>query len=208
MSTSPPASPRATLIQSIVDMPSAGFVRERFFDCIPVLFGNDRNSFLEWKTRLATLIEVDPACVIVVGSAALGVSLNPKKGFSVFGPGSDVDVGIVSQHHFSVSWRFLRSQGIRRTRLDVRTRLAWDEHVSRYIYWGTIATDRLLGVLPFGKGWLRALSEMSRTMPTQGRDINLRIYADHEALRAYLIMSVERAKTELITGGQDDAALS
>ncbi len=77
--------------------------------------------------------------------------------------------------------------GARRTRLDPRTLRAWNDHVTRYIYWGTLATNRLLGVLPFGKRWLAATTHMASIEPSLGRTVNLRIYADHDSLRAYHI---------------------
>lgn len=83
--------------------------------------------------------------------------------------------------------------------LTKKTRNAWDEHVTRYIYWGTIATDKLLGVLPFGLAWLRATSAIAQLEPTKGRDVNLRIYADYEALRAYQTQSVKAARDSLYT---------
>ena len=40
---------------------------------------------------------------------------------------------------------------------------------------------------------------MSRQAPTIGREINLRIYADYESLRAYQVHSVTRAREEVLT---------
>lgn len=116
--------------------------------------------------------------------------MNPSKNFKPFDENSDVDVAVVSPHHFALGWRYLRMNGARRLRVDTRTRIAWDEHVKRYIYWGTIATDRLLGVLPFGLEWLQAITTMAQQQPTLGRAVNLRIYADYDSLRAYHIQGV------------------
>src|SRR5436190_1208070 len=98
----------------------------------------------------------------MVGTSAIGVSLNPRKFFKVFDQGSDIDVAVISSYHFTIAWRFLRAQGHRRTHVDAKTRIAWNEHVNRFIYWGTIATDKLLGILPFGKEWLSAVNQMTR----------------------------------------------
>ncbi|MBX3308124.1 MAG: hypothetical protein KF751_18920 [Nitrospira sp.] len=182
------------------EMNSSEFVSEYLFDRISHIFGHDRALYVQWKCKLGGLVEVDPACLKVVGSAGLGMSLNPSKGFRVFDEKSDVDVAVVSHYHFTASWRFLRANGHLRTHVDEKTRIAWDEHVRRYVYWGTIATDRLLGILPFGKQWLQAINEMNRLAPTLGRDINLRIYADYEALRAYQVHSTTRAREEVLTG--------
>jgi hypothetical protein len=176
---------REALIESLRSKTPAAFVESHLFDCIPAVFAGDRDVFVAWKRDLAAKIEVDPACITVVGSASVGASLNPSKNFKLFDDESDIDVAVVSPHHFSIAWRYLRMNGARRLRVDSRTRIAWDEHVKRYIYWGTIATDRLLGVLPFGLEWLKATSEMGQVLPTQGRSVNLRIYADFDSLRAY-----------------------
>ncbi len=181
---------RETLIESLRTESPVAFVDNHLFDRIPVIFEDDRSLFIRWKRLLAEKIEVDPACITIVGSAAIGTSLNPNKNFKQFDHTSDVDVAIISPYHFTTAWRYLRMNGGRRLRVDARTRIAWDEHVSRFIYWGTIATDRLLGVLPFGLQWLTALSKMAQQAPTLGRSVNLRIYADYDSLRSYQLLAV------------------
>ncbi len=194
-------------MSAIEALSAAEFISQYLFDRVPYVFGNDRKSFLSWKGDLAKDIEVDPACITLVGSSAVGISLNPYKGFKSFDSGSDVDVGVISPYHFTVAWRFLRTQGHRRTHVDAKTRAAWNEHVTRYIYWGTIATDRLLGVLPFGRQWLGALTTMAQIAPTVGRDINLRIYSDYESLRAYQVWSAQRAREDILTKGGANASI-
>jgi hypothetical protein len=189
---------REDILKAIRDSPPQDFVAEYLYDRIPFIFGDDRATFISWKHRLGEIIEVDPCSLSLVGSAALGVSLNPDKNFKVFDHLSDVDVAVISHYHFTVSWRFLRTNGHLRARLDPKSLVAWDDHVKRLIYWGTIATDKLLGILPFGKQWLGAVNAMARLDPTFGREVNLRIYADYESLRAYQIQSVRRARDELL----------
>lgn len=179
--------------------PTDKFVRDSLFDRVPHVFGGNRKAYIHWKSLLAQSLEVDSACLSFVGSSALGISLNPNKGFKSFDDESDVDVGVISHYHFTVSWRYLRTQGHRRLHLDAKTISAWDEHVTRLIYWGTIATDKLLGILPFGAQWLKALSHMATVSPTVGREINLRIYADYESLRAYQELSARKARDEILS---------
>lgn len=157
----------------------------------------NRSAYVAWKRELGSKIDVDPACITIVGSAALGCSLNPSKNLKPFDDGSDVDVAVISGHYFSVAWRYLRMNSIRRLQVDLRTRNAWDEHVDKYVYWGTIATDKLLGVLPFGLEWLKAKSHMSSIAPTKQHDVNLRIYTDYEALRTYQTISAKRVRDSL-----------
>ncbi|NTW88669.1 MAG: hypothetical protein HGB26_06005 [Desulfobulbaceae bacterium] len=173
------------------------FLENYLFDRVPSLFQDDRSLYVTWKRELAKRVDVDPACVMLVGTAATGVSLNPIKGFKHFDEQSDVDVAVISSYHFNEAWRFLRLNGARRLTVDPRTKNAWDEHVKKYIYWGTIATDRLLGILPFGLKWLKAISELALMKPTEGRDINLRIYADFDSLRFYQTNSVRAARESI-----------
>lgn len=187
---------REDLIQSLRDNTPAVFVETHLFDRIPAIFDGDRSLFVNWKRDLAKRIDVDPACITIVGSAATGASLNPFKNFKPFDAESDVDVAVVSPHHFTIAWRYLRMNGARRLRVDVRTRNAWDEHAKRYVYWGTIATDRLLGVLPFGLNWLKAISAVAQIDPTIGRTVNLRIYSDYDSLRAYHVQGVRSLRTQ------------
>jgi len=51
---------------------------------------------------------------------------------------SDIDVAVVSHYHFTVAWRYLR-QTLSGERVSTNVRIAWEWHVKRYIYWGTIA---------------------------------------------------------------------
>ena len=188
---------RETMINALQSGNVSRFLEEHIFDRIPHFFGGDRGVYVAWKRELGSKIDVDPACITIVGSAALGCSLNPSKNLKPFDDQSDVDVAVISGHHFSVAWRYLRMNGIRRLQVDLRTRNAWDSHVDKYVYWGTIATDKLLGVLPFGLEWLKAKSYMSSITPTKGHDVNLRIYADYEALRAYQMNSAKRVRDSL-----------
>lgn len=184
----------AEVISDLRTLPPASFVENHLFDRIPAIFGGDRALYIDWKRKLGQLIDVDPACLAIVGSAATGVSLSPTKNFKEFDASSDVDVAVVSPYHFDIAWRYLRMNGSRRLSVDARTRNSWDQHVKQYIYWGTVATDRLLGVLPFGKDWLAATAAMSLEAPSLGRTINLRIYTDYDALRSYHVRGVRELR--------------
>lgn len=87
------------ILSDLRDLAASDFVSEYLFDRIPHLFSGDRKSYLSWKTALANAIEVDPACVLLVGSSAVGISLNPTKFFKTFDEGSDVDVAVISNYH-------------------------------------------------------------------------------------------------------------
>lgn len=189
---------REAFLKQLTTVPPSEFVEDFLFDRVPFAFSGDRRSFIEWKRALGSEIDVDPACITIVGSAATGLSLNPYKSFKPFDADSDIDVGVVSALHFNIAWRYLRMNSGRRYTVDTRTRNAWDEHASKYVYWGTIATDRLLGILPFGLTWMKAATKVAQLRPLVGRSIKMRIYSDFDSLRSYHTQGIKSLRDSLI----------
>lgn len=161
---------------------------------------------MTWRARLASKLKVDPCRLIFVGSACTGVSLNPHKNWKGFDDDSDVDVAVVAPFYFEVAWRFLRNLGARRFQYSQTIQRAIQSHIETYIFWGTIATDKILHILPFGKPWLIALSDMAQIPPTEGRDINLRLYKDFESLRDYQFHNIKKRRDALLEseGGSNE----
>lgn len=122
---------REALIDTLKAMNAATFLEEHVFDSVPHVSGGDRGAYIGWKRALGAGIDVDPACLMVIGSAAVGCSLNPSKNIKPFDDQSDVDVAVISNHYFTIAWRYLRMNGARRLKVDQRTRNAWDEHVKQ-----------------------------------------------------------------------------
>ncbi len=190
---------RTSLIAELKAAKPSEFLEQHIYDCVPFVFGQDRKAYIAWRRILAGKIEVDPACILIVGSAAVGWSLNPAKNFKEFDRRSDIDVAVISAYHFTVGWRFMRSNPAKRLSLDNRTRNAWDEHVTNYIYFGAIATDKLLGILPFGAPWQAARTAMMAVPPTLERDVKFRVYTDFEALRSYQLRSLTSLQQQIVS---------
>lgn len=168
-------------------------------DRTPHLFYNSRNLCLEWKEMLAEKTGVDSHGVLIMGTASLGFSLNPSKNFKLFDADSDVDVAIISHHYFEISWHCLRTLGTRRYKLDQKQKASLKDHRQRLVYWGTVATDRILPILPFGREWISALTEMAHVEPTTERRINIRLYKDFGSLRAYHLDNLEKIRDTLLS---------
>ena len=65
------------------------------------------DEYQAFKNRItASLLEVQQ--VHLAGSANWGYSLNPEKAFRSFDENSDLDVVIISEHHFFETWEELR----------------------------------------------------------------------------------------------------
>lgn len=84
------------------------FVTELFFESVPVIFGGDVRNYRAWRSTLGTLLGVDPCEIVIVGSAAVGMSLTSNRGFREFSSTSDIDVAVISEIHFVEGWHSLR----------------------------------------------------------------------------------------------------
>ena len=175
------------------------FCSEYLFECVPYIFSGDSTGYFRWKATLADRLGVDPRDLILIGSAAVGFSLDPDKNLREFDDASDVDVAVLSQRHFDIAWRHLRGLGARGYRMLPDEQQAVKSHRRSYIYWGVIATDMILGHLPFGPEWTKALSDMAEIDPTKGRIINARLYHDSEALRSYHVNGLKRLREQILT---------
>jgi len=172
---------------------------KRLIDSTPEIFSGDRDAYIDWKAQLSAELEIEPYMLVLVGSAAVGVSLNPWKTFSSFDDGSDIDVAVVSARHFEDCWRFMRSLGSRIYPLQAPVRAHIRNHARHQVYWGAIATDRILAHLPVGPAWTKALAKMAKVPPTVGREINIRLYRDVDSLRAYHLRNFKDVRARLLT---------
>jgi hypothetical protein len=174
------------------------FAMRRLFDAIPLLF-NDTRDFSECKIKIAQMLNVDPCSVFIVGSSCTGISLNPNKGYKAFDDGSDIDIAIVSGYHFELGWRALRELGAGRYNLlepAAQTSLA--ENKESLLYWGAIATEKILNILPFGTVWIKAAFDLGKTPPMQGRTIKFRLYRDSYSLVSYHLNNIRNLQRALL----------
>src|SRR3954463_7944893 len=101
-------SNQAELKDAIRSIEPHDFVSHYLFEPVPHAFSGDLSLWIAWKRQLADHLEVDPHEMVLTGSAAVGFSLNPSKAYKAYNTSSDVDVGVISGHHFEVAWRYLR----------------------------------------------------------------------------------------------------
>jgi len=186
------------LIEDIINEHSSFITSKWVVERIPHLFENNLENYIDWKEKLSLLIGVDSKSIVFTGSSAAGISLNPEKNFKLFDEESDIDVAVVSAYHFDIAWHFLRNIGTKRHRLQPKEKFAIEDHRTRLIYWGTIATDKIIQILPFANEWMNAINEMQKIPPTLDKEINFRIYKDFEALRAYQNASINKLKDNLL----------
>ena len=185
------------LINHPADLMASVWIMDR----IPLVFGQDIKAYATWRRTLAKSLGVDASALLITGSAAFGMSLNPNKNYRYFDDESDIDVAVVSDYHFSEGWRTLRNIGPAFHNMPPRVKQSINDHVERYIYWGTIATDKLLHLFPYGKQWAQALDAIAKINPTRGRVVKARVYRDFDSLRAYQVNNINKLKTEELEKG-------
>ena len=170
------------------------FVAEHILEATPVAFSS-RTEYVQWKGHLATLLRVDALDIVLVGSGAVGCSLNPEKNYSKFSLKSDIDVAIVSPELFEEGWRYMRENQAQFTTRDMK--YALKQHKTHFIFHGVIDTRDILPALPFGKHWLSARESMLEFPPTDTRTLNFRLYKDSKGLREYHTRNVTNLKAAL-----------
>lgn len=187
----------ATELKSdLAKLPAPEIVSQWFVHRLPTLFAGDEPGHVAFKAEAARRLNVSVFDIVIVGSAAVGFSLNPDKNFSAFSTESDVDIAVASPHHFELAWRWLRNLGARRYRLPQRAQSWIKEHETRLVYWGQIATDQILEHMPFGGEWVRALASLSGVKPIDGREVTVRLYRDYTALENALIHTTRKLQAK------------
>ena len=100
--------------------------------------------------------------------------------------------------YFDVAWHdliHLSPAGI-----SPKMKTALEDHRKRLIYWGTVATDKILPLLSFGGEWDRIIKTCQLPEPLVDHEINFRIYKDALSIRNYIALSVNERKHALMEG--------
>lgn len=182
----------------LTSMSLSEFISKWVIDAIPFILDNDYSLHAKWRHDIAKQLEIDPNDIIMSGSASIGVSLNPHKLLREFNDKSDIDIGLVSEHYFDIAWHELRHININSPIVTSAMRAAITEHRSRYIYWGTIATDKILPLLSFGQKWAKVMNGLQKYPCFENRSVNFRIYKDNKSFRDYLIQGVIKCRDYLL----------
>jgi hypothetical protein len=153
------------LRDDLLALKPVAFVARWFVERTPYLFASDQAAHVTWRRTQADGLGVSLFGLVIVGSAALGRSLNPAKPLAPFGPDSDIDVAVISDHYFDLAWRWMRRLGADRYRLPQPAQEWVKAHETSLVYRGSIATDQLLPHLPFGPDWVPRLAALAARPP-------------------------------------------
>lgn len=148
---------------------------------------------------------VDANGVFLIGSGAVGLSLNPSKiqqgRLAEFRVESDLDVALVSEVHFETAWRDLRRAAqptLAATSSNLTKNLDWQK---KKFFDGAIIANKLLPELSFGSPWLTAgvrMSERVATLLDREVEINYWIYRDYWSVRNYVAKGVVECRKKVL----------
>lgn len=158
------------------------FITKWILEHTPYVFEDYETEYISWRHEIAEKLRIDARDIIITGSASLGFSLNPNKNFKSFDKKSDIDISIISHHYFDVAWHdliHLSPAGI-----SPKMKTALEDHRKRLIYWGTVATDKILPLLSFGGEWDRIIKTCQLPEPLVDHEINFRIYKESQKMKA------------------------
>jgi hypothetical protein len=193
------------LLTTLEAFPSTGrFVEEQLLGGIPWIFDRDAASFRSWRSEVASAAKLDSDSVYLVGSAATGYSLSPRKAGRPFkrigaNNASDIDIAVVDSTLFALMWNTIVAYDRNRTLLSAlaesSNRPLMPDRISRVrlqVYWGTVSSsDSLPGTTEAQR--LRSLfAATSRREPFLGHAVRARVYRRRRDLIAYHVQSLQQ----------------
>ena len=177
------------------------FLAKWFFRTTPYAFRQAPQLYAAWQSKLTTALNLPLEAILVGGSAGSGVSLAPLKRLRPYGPHSDIDLVILSPDHFEIAWAWMRQSHSNVTLSAIQRELI-NDHMRRLVFFETIACDRNLQELPFGREWFACFERARADRLIAGKPVKARIYRNEAALIAYLGHGLRELRIQLGISGR------
>ena len=179
------------------------WIDRNFLRCDPFAFRS--SDFQAFALTCSDSLGVDPNGVFCIGSAAVGLSLNPGKilegRLKQFDINSDLDVALISEVHFERAWRSLRSQAHPAIVGEMEQELVDAMgHQRKRFFDGAILANKLLPYLDFGAEWVTSMvrvSEVAARALDREIDVNCWIYRDYWSVRSYVANGMIKCREHL-----------
>lgn len=163
----------------------------------PICFQNNPDAVYELQKALSDHFGVHTKNIEIVGSAKLGISLNPKKERygKKYDDESDIDLVVVSSELFDKAWHgLMKLDGMRHT-LNEREIGLLDE-CNNLTHRGYISPDKLPIRMDFSKNWWSVFETLSNQDKYEKRKIRGRLFKDWWFVeRYYSIMLAKLSAT-------------
>jgi hypothetical protein len=171
-------------------------VNDHLLKGVPFVFQANPPAYQNFVGTLSAQFRTPVEDITIIGSARLGISLDPDKFGTPFSRTSDVDTIVVNAQMFDTAWFELYNLGRKRFLLPRRIQNAYNEHKSGNVFYGYIEPEKLPGIVKLSPLWFSTLQGMGRIRELTDHVINGRLYRTWEHVRAHQYYSLESiAKT-------------
>jgi hypothetical protein len=167
-------------------------VVQTLFAGTPFIFRTNNQTYASFRNALSDGLRVPTADISVVGSAALGFSMDPANFGRKFDETvSDVDVIVVSEGLFEQAWSDLlawnhsRKWSMSRARVDLIL-----SHHKHAIYWGHVWPDILAKISIVTASWRQSFRGLSRDPQLAPFNYQGRLYKSWNHARYYHVNSL------------------
>src|SRR5258708_512627 len=142
-------------------------------------FGLEKDTYFTLKSVVAQHFSINPAEVVMVGSAKLGFSIAPTKRYRPFSIDSDLDLAIVSSTLFDSLWEAVFDYAVEKP--------YWAEKrdFNTYLARGWIRPDKLPPGFAPGQDWWDFFRELTATGNFGDRTLRAGLYRTWHFMRSY-----------------------
>lgn len=152
----------------------------------------------EFKLYMSKKLDLHVNNIAIVGSAKMGFSLSPEKNFREFNESSDIDLVVVSDQIFKLSWQaFLE--------LHLKNYLTSYAPVAKNIFKGFVSLKDIDTRANFFDGWARKVEPLKKDFQTIfgiPHEINYRVYDSWESVERYHTVGLRILKEKLEEGNE------
>ena len=160
---------------------------------VPFVFRDNAQQYLAFLEDISSRLDVESACLTVVGSAAVGFCMSPTREYGrEFRSESDIDLVVVDEALFDIAWLALRQMYGRTYDLTQEMRVEYKRHQKRYVFRGWIYPTSFAGVIPFASHWFHELELVASSATEDGHRIGARLYRTEEHAREYHIYGIRQ----------------
>jgi hypothetical protein len=174
-------------------------VNDHVLTGVPFVFQSNPPAYQNFVGTLSLQFRTPAADITVIGSARLGISLDPDKFGTPFSKTSDVDTIVVNAQMFDTAWFELYNLGRSKALLPVQVRNVYHEHKKNNVFYGYIEPGRLPGVVKLSPLWFRTLQGLGRIRELANHKVNGRLYRTWDHVRAHQHYSLEEIAIDLQT---------
>ena len=151
---------------------------------VPAAFETEPGDYEVLLQHLGDALGLNRENLALVGSGRIGFSLSPEKFGAPFSEQSDLDVAVVAPELFDTAWLELvktRPWTVR----PPRVRAAFDEHRTKWIFYGRMKPLQLGALLSLRRRWFNAFQSTGEHPELAAHEVHGMLFRSWEHVTAY-----------------------